>query len=97
MVHIPPKSCSNVLYRSMYMRHSFDTNDFIGRKNQIKDEKLIFQPIEIVFSTSIYLIFICFVLKESSSGLVCEKASFHKCVSDLSSKWYCKYMWFTFC
>lgn len=52
--------------------------------------KLCFLP---VFIWSCF----CFVLKESSSGLVCEKASFHKCVSDLSSKWYCKYMWFTFC
>ena len=61
MVHIPPKSCSNVLYCSMYMRHSFDTNDFIGRKNQIKDEKLIFQPIEIVFFYQ-YLFDLVFVL-----------------------------------
>lgn len=63
MVHIPPKSCSKVLYPSVYMRHPFDTNDFIGRKKQIKDEKLIFQPIEIVFSTSIYLILFLFCIK----------------------------------
>ena len=63
MVHIPPKSCSKVLYPSVYMRHSFNTVDFIGRENQIKDEKLIFQPIEIVFSTSIYLILFLFCIK----------------------------------
>ena len=96
MVHIPPKSYSKVLYPSMYMRHSFDTNDFIEIKNQIKDKKLIFQLIESMFSTSIHLILFLFC-KESSSGLVCEKASFHKYVSGLFSKWYCKYTWFTFC
>lgn len=63
MVHIPPKSYSKVLYPSVYMRHSFNTIDFIGRENQIKDEKLIFHPIEIVFSTSIYLILFLFCIK----------------------------------